>query len=209
MLWRRQAPSLRRVSRRSKGRLAVVPKNGAAAAQAARSVARDPRLPSWMQPSRLPGPPGPRIALCAAAFGLLLPGRGFFSSVAGLLAAEQTIPRARLLPRASMAVLACSCSTVTAVCAPAWCRCPHFFLNCQNRLSEQANLDSKLKVEVCVRTGTKFVSEQGLGTPQRESVALALGRTCCVLSPSVARRETSRQEEGRSGATGNVRAPEL
>ena len=51
----------------------------------------------------------------------------------------------------------------------------HFFLNCQNRLSEQANLDSKLKVEVCVRTGTKFVSEQGLGTPQRESVALALG----------------------------------
>ena len=87
--------------------------------------------------------------------------------------------------------------------------CTHFFLNCQNRLSEQANLDSKLKVEVCVRTGTKFVSEQGLRTPQRESVALALGRTCCVLSPSVARRETSRQEEGRSGATGNVRAPEL
>ena len=87
--------------------------------------------------------------------------------------------------------------------------CTHFFLNCQNRLSEQANLDSKLKVEVCVRTGTKFVSEQGLGTPQRESVALALGRTCCVLSPSVARRETSRQEEGRSGATGNVRTPEL
>ena len=65
----------------------------------------------------------------------------------------------------------------------------HFFLNCQNRLSEQANLDSKLKVEVCVRTGTKFVSEQGLGTPQRESDALALGRTCCVLSPSVARSE--------------------
>ena len=28
-------------------------------------------------------------------------------------------------------------------------------------------------------------------------------------SPSVARRETSRQEEGRSGATGNVRTPEL
>ena len=39
-------------------------------------------------------------------FGLLLPGRGFFGSVAGLLAAEQTIPRARLLPRAIMAVLA-------------------------------------------------------------------------------------------------------
>ena len=63
------------------------------------------------------------------------------------------------------------------------CR-PHFFLNCQNRLSEQANY-SKLKVEVCVRTGTKFVSEQGLGTPQRESVALALGRTCCVCVESV------------------------
>ena len=93
--------------------------------------------------------------------------------------------------------------------SPAWCVCTHFFLNCQNRLSEQANLHSKLKVEVCVRTGTKFVSEQGLRTPQRESVALALGRTCCVLSPSVARRETSRQEEGRSGATGNVRTPEL
>ena len=114
-------------------------------------------------------------------FGLLLPGRGFFGSVAGLLAAEQTIPRARLLPRASMAVLACSCSTVTAVCAPAWCHCTHFFLNCQNRLSEQANLDSKLKVEVCVRTGTKFVSEQGLRTPQRECVALARlgGRAVC------------------------------
>ena len=39
-------------------------------------------------------------------FGLLLPGRGFFGSVAGLLAAEQTIPRASLLPRAIMAVLA-------------------------------------------------------------------------------------------------------
>ena len=93
-------------------------------------------------------------------FGLLLPGRGFFGSVAGLLAAEQTIPRARLLPRASMAVLACSCSTVTAVCAPAWCLRAFLF-----KLSEQivrtANLDSKLKVEVCVRTGTKFVSEQG------------------------------------------------
>ena len=102
----------------------------------------------------------------------------------------------------------CSCSTVARSPLGAPASVP-FFLNCQNRLSEQANLDSKLKVEVCVRTGTKFVSEQGLGTPQRESVALALGRTCCVLSPSVARRETSRQEEGRSGATGNVRAPEL
>ena len=45
----------------------------------------------------------------------------------------------------------------------------HFFLNCQNRLSEQANLDSKLKVEVCVRTGTKFVSEQGLRLTVRVS----------------------------------------
>ena len=148
--------------------------------------------------------------LCCGASAWLLPGRSFFGSVAGLQPAPQTIARARLLPRGPgmMAALACSCSTVTAVCAPAWWD-THFFLNCQNRLSEQANLDSKLKVEVCVRTGTKFVSEQGLGTPQRESVALALGRTCCVLSPSVARRETSRQEEGRSGATGNVRAPEL
>ena len=59
--------SLRRVSRRSKGRLAVVPKDGAAASQAARSVPRDPRLPSWKQPSRLTGPPGPHIAHCAAA----------------------------------------------------------------------------------------------------------------------------------------------
>ena len=74
-------------------------------------------------------------------FGLLLPGRGFFGSVAGLLAAEQTIPRARLLPRASMAVLACSCSTVTArrlqLFALPLGVCAHFFLNCQNRLSEQ------------------------------------------------------------------------
>ena len=107
-------------------------------------------------------------------------------------------------------VIICPASTHTALVS----RSPsltvlHLSTYLPNRLSEQANLDSKLKVEVCVRTGTKFVSEQGLGTPQRESVALALGRTCCVLSPSVARRETSRQEEGRSGATGNVRAPEL
>ena len=86
-------------------------------------------------------------------FGLLLPGRGFFGSVAGLLAAEQTIPRARLLPRAIMAVLALllldGCALPLG--APAW-RIPFLF-----KLSEQivrtANLDSKLKVEVCVRTG--------------------------------------------------------
>jgi hypothetical protein len=114
-------------------------------------------------------------------FGLLLPGRGFFGSVAGLLAAEQTIPRARLLPRASMAVLACSCSTVTAVCAPAWCLRAFLF-----KLSEQivrtANLDSKLKVEVCVRTGTKFVSEQGLRLNVRVSPWRLGGRAVCVES---------------------------
>ena len=86
-------------------------------------------------------------------FGLLLPGRGFFGSVAGLLAAEQTIPRARLLPRAIMAVLALLLLDGCAL--PPWrsrWRIPFLF-----KLSEQivrtANLDSKLKVEVCVRTG--------------------------------------------------------
>ena len=86
-------------------------------------------------------------------FGLLLPGRGFFGSVAGLLAAEQTIPRARLLPRAIMAVLALLLLDGCAL--PPWrsrLAAPFLF-----KLSEQivrtANLDSKLKVEVCVRTG--------------------------------------------------------
>ena len=54
-----------------------------------------------------------------------------------------------------------------------------FFLNCQNRLSEQANLDSKLKVEVCVRTGTKFVSEQGLRLNVRVSPWRLGGRAVC------------------------------
>ena len=105
----------------------------------------------------------------------------------------------------------CSCSTVarSPLGAPAWV-VPFLF-----KLSEQivrtANLDSKLKVEVCVRTGTKFVSEQGLRLNVRvcRLGAWVGGRAVCLLSPSVARRETSRQEEGRSGATGNVRAPEL
>ena len=77
-------------------------------------------------------------------FGLLLPCRGFFGSVAGLLAAEQTIPRARLLPRASMAVLACSCSTVTAVCAPALVSVDAFLF----KLSEQIVRTGKLGLEV-------------------------------------------------------------
>ena len=121
--------------------------------------------------------------LCCGASAWLLPGRSFFGSVAGLQPAPQTIARARLLPRGPgmMAALACSCSTVTAVCAPAWWD-THFFLNCQNRLSEQANLDSKLKVEVCVRTGTKFVSEQGLRLNVRVSPWRLGGRAVCVES---------------------------
>ena len=164
-----------------------------------------------MQPSRLPGPPGPRIALCAAAFRPAAAGPRLLRLCRGAPACaadhrKSAFAASRPRHDGGLGVLLLdgySCLRSRLVCRA------HFFLNCQNRLSEQANLDSKLKVEVCVRTGTKFVSEQGLGTPQRESVALALGRTCCVLSPSVARRETSRQEEGRSGATGNVRAPEL
>ena len=85
-------------------------------------------------------------------FGLLLPGRGFFGSVAGLLAAEQTIPRARLLPRAIMAVLALLDGCPFPLLALRLANVPFLF-----KLSEQivrtANLDSKLKVEVCVRTG--------------------------------------------------------
>ena len=53
------------------------------------------------------------------------------------------------------------------------------------KLSEQANLDSKLKVEVCVRTGTKFVSEQGLRLNVRVSPWRLGGRAGCVLIESV------------------------
>ena len=117
-------------------------------------------------------------------FGLLLPGRGFFGSVAGLLAAEQTIPRARLLPRAIMAVLALLLLDGCAL-PPSWrsrlANLPFLF-----KLSEQivrtANLDSKLKVEVCVRTGTKFVSEQGLRLNVRVSPWRLGGRAVCVES---------------------------
>ena len=114
-------------------------------------------------------------------FGLLLPGRGFFGSVAGLLAAEQTIPRARLLPRASMAVLACSCSTVTAVALPLG-GMDAFLFKLSEQIVRTANLDSKLKVEVCVRTGTKFVSEQGLRLNVRVSPWRLGGRAVCVES---------------------------
>ena len=76
----------------------------------------------------------------------------------------------------------CSCSTVarSPLGAPAW-RIPFLF-----KLSEQivrtANLDSKLKVEVCVRTGTKFVSEQGLRLNVRVSPWRLGGRAVCVES---------------------------
>jgi len=79
----------------------------------------------------------------------------------------------------------CSCSTVarSPLGAPAW-RIPFLF-----KLSEQivrtANLDSKLKVEVCVRTGTKFVSEQGLRLNVRVSPWRLGGRAGCVLIESV------------------------
>ena len=46
-------------------------------------------------------------------------------------------------------------------------------------LSEQENLASKLKVEVCVRTGTKFVSEQGLRLNVRVSPWRLGGRAVC------------------------------
>ena len=76
----------------------------------------------------------------------------------------------------------CSCSTVarSPLGAPAWW-IPFLF-----KLSEQivrtANLDSKLKVEVCVRTGTKFVSEQGLRLNVRVSPWRLGGRAACVES---------------------------
>ena len=84
-------------------------------------------------------------------FGLLLPGRGFFGSVAGLLAAEQTIPRARLLPRAIMAVLALLLLDGCAL--PPWRSRWRILFKLSEQIVRTANLDSKLKVEVCVRTG--------------------------------------------------------
>ena len=116
-------------------------------------------------------------------FGLLLPGRGFFGSVAGLLAAEQTIPRARLLPRAIMAVLALllldGCAPRSPVALPLG---RAFLFKLSEQIVRTANLDSKLKVEVCVRTGTKFVSEQGLRLNVRVSPWRLGGRAVCVES---------------------------
>ena len=153
LLWRQQAPSLRRVSRRSKGRLAVVPKNGAAA-QAARSVARDPRLPSWMQPSRLPGPPGPRIALCAAAFRPAAAGPRLLRLCRGAPGCGADHPKSAFAASShhgGLGVAPARRLRAPPLGAPAWAM-PFLF-----KLSEQivrtANLDSKLKVEVCVRTG--------------------------------------------------------
>jgi len=184
--------------------LAVVPKDGAAASQAARSVPRDPRLPSWKQPSRLTGPPGPHIAHCAAALrrGCCRAAASSALSRGSSLRRRPSQERVCCLEPAWRSWRAPARRLQLFALSPAWCVCTHFFLNCQNRLSEQANLDSKLKVEVCVRTGTKFVSEQGLRLNVRVSPWLALGRTCCMLSPSVARRETSRQEEGGAGQLG-------
>jgi hypothetical protein len=165
--------------------LAVVPKNGAAAAQAARSVARDPRLPSWMQPSRLPGPPGPRIALCAAAFRPAAAGPRLLRLCRGAPGCGADHPKSAFAASSQhcgLGVLLLDGYSCLRSRLVGW---THFFLNCQNRLSEQANLDSKLKVEVCVRTGTKFVSEQGLRLNVRVSPWRLGGRAGCVLIESV------------------------
>ena len=79
-------------------------------------------------------------------FGLLLPGRGFFGSVAGLLAAEQTIPRACLLPRGIMAVLALLLLDGCALPlrAPDMAANNNFFL----KLSEQIVRTGELGLEV-------------------------------------------------------------
>ena len=187
--------------------MAVVPKNGAAA-QAARSVARDPRLPSWMQPSRLPGPPGPRIALCAAAFRPAAAGPRLLRLCRGAPGCGADHPKSAFAATSHHGGL--GVAPARRLRAPPWTpdsRAHHFFFKLSEHIVRTANLDPKLKVEVCVRTGTKFVSEQGLRLNVRVSPWRLGGRA--VLRPSVARRETSRQEEGRSGATGNVRAPEL
>ena len=112
-------------------------------------------------------------------FGLLLPGRGFFPALSR---------GSWLRSRPSQERVCClepswrswRCSTVAR--SPFWrsrlANVPFLF-----KLSEQvvrtANLDSKLKVEVCVRTGTKFVSEQGLRLNVRVSPWRLGGRAVC------------------------------
>ena len=66
LLGRREAPCLRRLSRRREGGPAAMGKDGVAAAQA-RSVARAPRPPSWVQRACLTELLGSRFAQCAAA----------------------------------------------------------------------------------------------------------------------------------------------
>mmetsp|Transcript_33470 Transcript_33470/g.99932 ORF Transcript_33470/g.99932 Transcript_33470/m.99932 type:complete len:220 (-) Transcript_33470:16-675(-) len=63
---RREAPCLRRLSRRREGGSAAMRKDGVAAPQA-RSVARAPRPPSWVQRACLTELLGSRFARCAAA----------------------------------------------------------------------------------------------------------------------------------------------
>ena len=162
--------------------MAVVPKDGAAASQAARSVPRDPRLPSWMQPSRLPGPPGPRIALCAAAFRPAAAGPRLLRLCRGAPGCGADHPKSAFAASSQHGGLGVLLLDGYSCLRSRFARCTHFFLNCQNRLSEQANLDSKLKVEVCVRTGTKFVSEQGLRLNVRVSPWRLGGRAVCVES---------------------------
>ena len=179
LLWRRQAPSLRRVSRRSKGRLAVVPKNGAAAAQAARSVARDPRLPSWMQPSRLPGPPGPRIALCAAAFRPAAAGPRLLRLCRGAPGCGADHPKSAFAASSQHCGLGVLLLDGYSGLRSRLVSVRAFLFKLSEQIVRTANLDSKLKVEVCVRTGTKFVSEQGLRLNVRVSPWRLGGRAVC------------------------------
>ena len=118
-----------------------------------------------MQPSSLTEPPGSRFAHCAASNRLPLGPRTAARLRRGAVCADHrkstfAIPRHGGLGVATLTTDDRCCALDSLAAAP-------FFISFF--VSEQENLASKLKVEVCVRTGTKFVSEQGLRLTVRVS----------------------------------------
>ena len=143
LLGRREAPSLRRLSRRREGGSAAMGKDGVAAPQA-RSVARAPRPPSWVQRACLTELLGSRFAQCAAAGR-----RGYCRPAASSSAAA----RGSRLQHGTRPMCAHACSALSAASLRRW-RCPvaatvaalpEFFagtLGDPSRFCERACLDS-------------------------------------------------------------------
>ena len=119
-----------------------------------------------MQPSSLTEPLGSRFAHCAASNRQPLGPRTAVRLRRGAVCTADHRKSTFAIQRHGGLGVA-TLTTDDRCCAPdslAAARSAHLF-----SLSEQENLASKLKVEVCVRTGTKFVSEQGLRLTVRVS----------------------------------------